>query len=203
MKHDLMLYAVGALKNIDQLPSHLTFADYRELRDHLLEEQPATSTQAKLRDRNLLFIDLLWECGGRVSDILALTPAEFDFRRKQVRLWVQKSRKWITVTLGDELLLSVSEFMRQHNVAKSERLFPFTRVNAWLLLKRLEHATGVVDLHPHKFRHGMAIHLLNENVPIPVIQARLGHANPWITMKMYLKVTPEVQRTAIEHVTWR
>jgi len=55
-------------------------------------------------------------------------------------------------------------------------------------------------LHPHKFRHGLAIHMLNSGVPIPVISARLGHSTTAITQQMYLKITPELQREFMKRV---
>ncbi len=51
-----------------------------------------------------------------------------------------------------------------------------------------------MDVHPHMFRQGLAIHLLNQNVPIPIISARLGHSSVLTTMRYYLVITPEVQR---------
>ena len=63
--------------------------------------------------------------------------------------------------------------------------------------------TGLRDIHPHKFRHGLAIHLLQQGVPIPVISARLGHASVYVTMSMYMKVTPEIQAEMVKNVTWR
>ena len=47
---------------------------------------------------------------------------------------------------------------------------------------------------PHMFRHGLSIHLLESNVPIPIISARLGHSNILTTPRYYLVITPEVQR---------
>ena len=43
-------------------------------------------------------------------------------------------------------------------------------------------------------RHGLAIHLLNQNVPIPIISDRLGHSSVLTTMRYYLVITPEMQR---------
>jgi integrase/recombinase XerD len=50
------------------------------------------------------------------------------------------------------------------------------------------------------FRHGLAIHLLQNGVPIPVIAARLGHASIKTTMETYLVITPELQRKFVENV---
>lgn len=51
-----------------------------------------------------------------------------------------------------------------------------------------------IDVHPHMFRHGHVIHLLNQNVSIPIILARLGHSSVLMTLRYYLVITPEVHR---------
>ena len=50
------------------------------------------------------------------------------------------------------------------------------------------------------FRHGLAIYLLENNVPIPIISARLGHSSVLTTMRYYLVITPEVQRQFMQVV---
>jgi len=44
---------------------------------------------------------------------------------------------------------------------------------------------------PHSFRHSIAVHMLESGVPLPVIQAFLGHATISSTM-IYTTVTPEL-----------
>jgi integrase/recombinase XerD len=71
------------------------------------------------------------------------------------------------------------------------------------MVKQYAEEAGIEDIHPHKFRHGLAIHLLQQGVPIPVISARLGHASVYVTMSLYMKVTPEIQAEMVKHVKWR
>jgi integrase/recombinase XerD len=59
---------------------------------------------------------------------------------------------------------------------------------------------GIDRLHPHMFRHGLAIHLLQNGVPIPVIAARVGHASIKTTIETYLLITPELQRKFVGNV---
>ncbi|MDI6709065.1 MAG: tyrosine-type recombinase/integrase [Candidatus Thermoplasmatota archaeon] len=84
-----------------------------------------------------------------------------------------------------------------------DKLLGFTRQHAWKIVKRYAALAGIQDVHPHKFRHGLAIYLLQQGVPIPVISARLGHSNVYITMQLYMKVTPEIQRHFLERVPMR
>ena len=60
------------------------------------------------------------------------------------------------------------------------------------------------DLHPHMLRHGLAIYLgIYQGVPWNVVAARLGHANPFITVNTYMVITPELQRQMTAHVPMR
>ncbi|MFW2340916.1 MAG: tyrosine-type recombinase/integrase [Acidimicrobiia bacterium] len=45
------------------------------------------------------------------------------------------------------------------------------------LLRRLGNRTGIEKrVHPHALRHSMAFDLMWEGLPVPSIQAQLGHA---------------------------
>jgi integrase/recombinase XerD len=148
-----------------------------------------------------LFIDLLWSTGARVDDLCGLPISAVDFAKRQVKIEMKKTKRPTIVTLDADLLLDVSRFCSVFEV--KEKLFGFSRVRAWKMIKTYAEQAGIADLHPHKFRHGLAIHLLQQGVPIPVISARLGHASVYVTMQMYMKVTPEIQAEMVKHVEWR
>lgn len=66
------------------------------------------------------------------------------------------------------------------------------------------------NLHPHMFRHGLAIYLLyNKNIPgnlesrLKMIAARLGHSSINVTIRYYLVITPELQAWALKDVPMR
>ncbi len=44
----------------------------------------------------------------------------------------------------------------------------------------------------HTLRHGAASLMLNQNVPIPIVSKYLGHSNPYITMKVYSHMLPDM-----------
>ncbi|HEX3053452.1 MAG TPA: tyrosine-type recombinase/integrase [Aggregatilineaceae bacterium] len=54
---------------------------------------------------------------------------------------------------------------------------------------------------PHSLRHMHASFLLNEGVPITAVSARLGHATPQITMKIYAHALPGQDRLAAEAIS--
>jgi integrase len=53
---------------------------------------------------------------------------------------------------------------------------------------------------PHGFRHLHASLLLNEGVPVTAVSARLGHANPQITLKIYAHALPGQDKMAAQAI---
>jgi integrase len=54
---------------------------------------------------------------------------------------------------------------------------------------------------PHGFRHLHASLLLHEGVPVTAVSARLGHANPQITLKIYAHALPGQDKMAAEAIS--
>ncbi len=188
---------------IDCLPPHITLSEYRRLRDTVQEHwsRKRTPKSRFYERRDTLFLDLLWATGARVDDLCRLQVSAIDFTQRRVRIDMKKVKRPTVVSLDEGLLLDLSRFVADFEVRGS--LFSFTRFYAYKMLKQYAEETGLRDIHPHKFRHGLAIHLLQQGVPIPVISARLGHASVYVTMSMYMKVTPEIQAEMVKNVTWR
>ncbi|HPO07381.1 MAG TPA: tyrosine-type recombinase/integrase [bacterium] len=188
---------------IDDLPPHITFGEYQRVRETIenhwqLKETPQSPFYQR---RDLLFIDLLWATGARVDDLCHLPVSAVNFKKRQVQIDMKKSKRKTIVALDEGLLLDLSRFISDFDVKGP--LFGFTRFYAYKMVKQYAEEAGTEDIHPHKFRHGLAIHLLQQGVPIPVISARLGHASVYVTMSLYMKVTPEIQAEMVKHVKWR
>ncbi|MEW6235800.1 MAG: tyrosine-type recombinase/integrase [Candidatus Omnitrophota bacterium] len=114
---------------------------------------------------------------------------------------MKKVRRSAVVVLDADLLLDVSRFVSDFEAEGA--LFGFNRIRAYKIIREYAESVGLKYIHPHKFRRSLAIHLLQQGAPIPVISARLGHASVYVTMQMYMKVTPEIQAEMVKHVAWR
>jgi integrase len=64
-------------------------------------------------------------------------------------------------------------------------------------LKQVSNACGVGDIGWHTLRHTFASHLAVKGVPVPVVQALLGHASISTTMR-YAHIAPSALRSAID-----
>ena len=72
--------------------------------------------------------------------------------------------------------------------------------------KRKLGAAEFLGLTPRKFhalRHGFASMLLAEGIPVTVVQEKLGHASPRITLDVYAHSLPESHREADEKLQRR
>jgi len=80
---------------------------------------------------------------------------------------------------------------------KGEPLSPHTAVHALRgVCKRL----GLSHIGHHGLRHLHATLLLAEGLPIPAVSARLGHANPHITMTVYAHALPAQDQQATQAI---
>ena len=59
---------------------------------------------------------------------------------------------------------------------------------------------GVKKIRIHDFRHSHASLLISRGVPITVVQARLGHSNPSITLQIYSHMMPNDDYKAIKAI---
>lgn len=67
-----------------------------------------------------------------------------------------------------------------------------------MVVRRIRKA-GITDASLHSLRHAHATNLLSRGVALPVISARLGHANPDVTARIYCHaLPPDDQRAADE-----
>jgi integrase/recombinase XerD len=165
------------------LPRYLSVEDV----DRLIE-QPAVDTPRGLRDRAL--IELLYATGMRVSELIALRPADINLEASYLTC-TGKGDKQRIVPIGDEAAGWVQKYLRQSRPAllgkrTSARLFVnargggpgLTRVGFWKILKGYARQAGLTrTLSPHMLRHSFATHLLERGADLRAIQMMLGHAD--------------------------
>jgi len=87
--------------------------------------------------------------------------------------------------------------MNKYNI--NNKLFDITRQRAWAIIHNCGSKIGL-ELHPYMFRHGLAIYLLQNNVPVQIIARRLGHSSAATTLRYYLVITPDLERQALKWV---
>ena len=190
------------VKDESSLPPHISYNEYQSLLNEIENNEYRHYLNKKLipylKDRDKLLMEFMWELGGRVSDIIGLKTGDIDFSRKIITLVVKKRHGFINnIPVSDSMLLEISNFMRKYNT--TGRFFDFTRQRAWEIVKGYGNKIGL-SLHPHMFRHGLAIYLLQHGVSDKIIARRLGHSSAATTIKYYMVITPEIEREALKGI---
>ena len=193
---------VMKVKDESNLPPHISYNEYQSLLNEIENNEYRHYLNKKLipylKDRDKLLMEFMWELGGRISDIIGLKTNDIDFSKKIITLVVKKRHGFINnIPVSDSLLLDISNFMRKYNT--TGRFFNFTRQRAWEIVKGYGNKIGL-SLHPHMFRHGLAIYLLQHGVSDKIIARRLGHSSAETTIKYYMVITPEIEREALKGV---
>lgn len=68
----------------------------------------------------------------------------------------------------------------------------------WLRVKEVAKKAGLKNVYPHRLRHSFATTLLDEKVPIDVVQMLMKHRDPRMTMR-YRGLTPKAQNIALSN----
>ena len=139
-----------------------------------------------MRDRAML--EVLYACGLRVSELVALSLEQINLRQGVVRV-LGKGSKERLVPLGEEALIWLQRYQAEARGLllagrPSSVLFPsqrgeqMTRQTFWHRIKlHARHAGILKPLSPHTLRHAFATHLLNHGADLRVVQLLLGHSD--------------------------
>jgi integrase/recombinase XerC len=143
--------------------------------------------------RDEAVLTLLYGCGLRISEALALTPAQADGAVLTITGKGNKTRIVPLLPVARDavaLYLDLSPFP----LAPGEPMFrgvkggPLNARNIQLLIARLRGALGLPETAtPHALRHSFATHLLSHGADLRVIQELLGHAS-LSTTQVYTEV---------------
>ncbi len=163
-----------------------------------------------IMDKPLSFyaFELLYWCGIRVGELLALTPVDFDFDKKT--LTINKSYQRLkgrdvitspktlksnrTIKMPQFLCDEIKEYISMlYEIKDNERLFPVTKSYLHHEMDRGAKAAGVKRIRIHDIRHTFATALLEADVDIRYIQEMLGHSSITIT-EIYTHVATAKQR---------
>jgi len=142
--------------------------------------------------RNRALVVVLWRCGLRVAEALALEPKDIDLKLGTVAVLHGKGDKRRIVGIDPRAGEDVRRWLEAREALgfspDGGKLFvviqmpyrgrPMKPQLVRDLLQRLARRAGVRKrVHPHGFRHTHAFELMQEGVPLPIIQKQLGHGD--------------------------
>lgn len=165
-----------------ELPSIITYYDELPLPE-VEDNHSHTLKMTMLRNRALFHT--LYSTAGRVSEVAGLTRQQvLDGRLDEITIIGKGNKQWV-ILLTREAMSAIRSYTAERS-DKYPALFighsrrskgnPLNRQSIWKIVKA---AAKDLDLHqdtsPHTFRHYRATQLLNEGMPLELVQAYLGH----------------------------
>jgi len=155
-----------------------------------------------------LAFELLYWTGMRVGELLALTPADFNFKSGEISVTKTyrryhgrdiisppKTKKSIrAISVNRSLMAQVKTFIKEDaKIKRNARIFPFTSNLLHYRMGVTCKATGVKRIRIHDLRHSHASLLIEMNVTPLLICERLGHEKVETTLNIYSHLYPNKQ----------
>ena len=151
---------------------------------------------------------MLYWCGIREGELLALTPADFDFDKEMVTISksyqrlkgkdvitdpkTEKSNR--TITMPDFLAAEMQEYIGSlYRIQSDDRIFPFTSSFLRHEMERGCKACGVKKIRIHDLRHSAVSLLIDMGFSPLAIADRVGHEAIEITYN-YAHLFPSKQQ---------
>ena len=163
-----------------------------------------------MMDKPLSFyaFEMLYWCGIREGELLALTPADFDFEKRTVTISktfqhtggkdivtppkTEKSNRTITMPLflADE----IQEYLKmQYDIGLDDRLFPITKSYLYREMQRGCKDTGVKRIRIHDLRHSHISLLIDQGFSAVAIADR-GWRNKTIAFRVSPEENEQIER---------
>lgn len=158
--------------------------------------------------------EVLYWCGIREGEMLALTPADLNFntRMMDINKTFQhiKGKDVITepktpkskrkVLMPEFLCDELKDYMAMcRDLGPEDRLFPVTKSFLYHKMKDGSKAAGVQRIRVHDLRHSHVSLLINMGYSAVAIADRMGHESIDITYR-YAHMFPSVQTQMAEHL---
>ncbi len=167
-------------------------------------------------DRDHLIINMLWQTGARVSELLLIKVNDIDPHMRIIRIVTLKQgikgnqylqrvvpiEKNLEYPEGD-LILEIERYIEKHNLKPDDLLFNLCRYRINQIIQEVCKRVGLdrKRAHPHTFRHSYGVHLVLNKVHPFVIQELMGHADSNST-KVYTRVLAADARPFLEGIKW-
>jgi integrase/recombinase XerD len=165
----------------------------------MLLEQPKGSEPLVLRDRALL--EMMYACGLRVSEAIALEVSDVDLEEGMLRARGKGSKERI-VPMGRRAVEALDLYNRrgrprllgirvETHLLLNHRGAGLTRQGLYKIIQSHARTAGLAQrMTPHTLRHTFATHLLSGGCDLRSLQEMLGHAD-LATTQIYTHLSAE------------
>lgn len=162
------------------------------------------------KEQHRLAFNLMFFCGMRIGEVLALTPADINddctISVHHTLAWVESKKVLLSPkTPSSERTISVPQFVFDqlmnyvshiYDCKADTLLFNVGRKNFANLLEYHAKKNNLPHMTPHGLRHSSASILLKLTGDIAMVAQRLGHKNSKVTLQVYAHMLPGADREA-------
>lgn len=152
--------------------------------------------------RDLALLEIMYSTGARIGEIVALNRDQINLADRDVVIYGQKGKKERYVYLTESCCYHLRRYLDSRTddnpalfVGSRAPCRRLTKSAVQAMLRKLGAATGVPNVHPHRFRRTLATDALERGVPIEQVQEILGHSKIETT-RIYCTVTEESVRSS-------
>lgn len=147
--------------------------------------------------RDLLIIELLYGLGLRVSEVVGLNKTDIGSECILIHGKGQKDR---TLPLTSAVKTLLTAYLYEANLYEKSKDALIKNKNGTRITRQgIQHILKqYADISPHQFRHSIATHLLENNMPLSHIQRFLGHKN-LNTTQIYTQTSIQNIRTMLKN----
>ena len=155
--------------------------------EELLRQPEKSSTPEAGRDKAML--ELLYDTGMRVSEVIALNIEDANFKKSCIRCHGAGSKRR-SIELSPQVTRYLHHYMEEirPQLARSNHKDPalflnrlgqrLTRQGLWQILKNYAKAADIAGpISPRALRHTAAFHMLDKGQDLHKVQKQLGHAS--------------------------
>ena len=153
---------------------------------------------SNLNPRENLIVELLYDCGLRVSELVNLKTSDIDLKSRYIQCFGKGSKERL-VPFGKKAKESFNKYFKEREIilAKynltSKRLLIndsgrfITRQDVYNFVRKLGEKIHK-HISPHTLRHTFATHLLENGADLRIVQELLGHSDV-STTQLYTHIT--------------
>jgi integrase/recombinase XerD len=153
---------------------------------------------SNLNSRENLIVELLYDCGLRVSELVNLKTSDIDLKSRYIQCFGKGSKERL-VPFGKKAKESFNKYYKEREIilAKynldSKRLLIndsgrfITRQDVYNFVRKLGEKIHK-HISPHTLRHTFATHLLENGADLRIVQELLGHSDV-STTQLYTHIT--------------
>lgn len=166
-------------KSIQRLPIPLSVGHISQL----LVAPCERTDQFFLRDR--LLLQWLYGYGLRVSEVVSATQDSacktfirvFGKGNKVRRIARHMSERQLCHQYCDQLRSKLVRNKHHSYLFVSNRGESISRFGIYMIIQKYAKRCGLDHVHPHRFRHSFATHLLESGATLAAVQSLMGHAS--------------------------